>query len=221
MSKCFQELEEVRAFELLRSSRDRGNYLLMKEARIVAMTCTHAALKRREMVALGFKYENILMEEAAQILEVETFIPLLLQSPDTTTGVSRLRRVVLIGDHHQLPPVIQHTAFQRYGNMEQSMFSRFVRLGVPLVQLDQQARARPSIAELFRWNYSNLGDLKHVIESSTDFSLANPGLPFEYQCINVEDYFGKGETIPSRNIIQNMGEAEYAVALFMYMRLLG
>ncbi|TPX49552.1 hypothetical protein SeMB42_g02582 [Synchytrium endobioticum] len=221
LSKIFQELEEVRAFELLRSARDRGNYLLMKEARIVAMTCTHAALKRREMVALGFKYENVLMEEAAQILEVETFIPLLLQSPDTNTGVSRLRRVILIGDHHQLPPVIQHTAFQRYGNMEQSMFSRFVRLGVPSVELDQQARARPSIAELFRWNYSNLGDLTSVIDSNKEFRLANPGLPFEYQCINVEDYFGKGETIPSRHVIQNMGEAEYAVALFMYMRLLG
>ena len=43
------------------------------------MTCTHAALRRRELVQLGFRYDNILMEEAAQILEVETFIPLLLQ----------------------------------------------------------------------------------------------------------------------------------------------
>lgn len=28
---------------------------------------------------LCFQYDNILMEEAAQILEIETFIPLLLQ----------------------------------------------------------------------------------------------------------------------------------------------
>ncbi len=53
----------------------------MKEAKIIAMTCTHAALRRAELVALGFRYDNILMEEAAQILEVETFIPLLLQVP--------------------------------------------------------------------------------------------------------------------------------------------
>ena len=33
------------------------------------MTCTHAALKRQELVELGFKYDNILMEESAQILE--------------------------------------------------------------------------------------------------------------------------------------------------------
>jgi len=43
------------------------------------MTCTHAALKRRDLVEAGFQYDNILMEESAQILEIETFIPLLLQ----------------------------------------------------------------------------------------------------------------------------------------------
>ena len=51
------------------------------------MTCTHAALKRQELVELGFKYDNILMEESAQILEIETFIPLLLQTP--LDGVNR------------------------------------------------------------------------------------------------------------------------------------
>lgn len=58
---------------------DRVNYLMTKQAKIVAMTCTHAALKRREFLQLGFKYDNLLMEESAQILEIETFIPMLLQ----------------------------------------------------------------------------------------------------------------------------------------------
>jgi len=71
--------QEFRAFELLRSGRDRSRYLLIKEAKIIAMTCTHAALKRRDLVEAGFQYDNILMEESAQILEIETFIPLLLQ----------------------------------------------------------------------------------------------------------------------------------------------
>lgn len=44
----------------------------------------------------------------------------------------------MIGDHHQLPPVIKNMAFQKYSNMEQSLFSRFVRLGVPTVDLDAQ-----------------------------------------------------------------------------------
>ncbi len=45
IEKIFTELEEIRGFELLRTSHDRANYLLTKEAKIIAMTCTHAALK--------------------------------------------------------------------------------------------------------------------------------------------------------------------------------
>lgn len=47
--------KEFRAFELLRSGLDRSKYLLVKEAKIIAMTCTHAALKRHDLVELGFK----------------------------------------------------------------------------------------------------------------------------------------------------------------------
>ena len=42
----------------------------------------------------------------------------------------------------QLPPVIKNMAFQKFSNMEQSLFTRFVRLGVPTVELDAQGRAR-------------------------------------------------------------------------------
>lgn len=45
LQKLFEELEDVRAFELLRHASDRANYLITKEAKIIAMTCTHAALK--------------------------------------------------------------------------------------------------------------------------------------------------------------------------------
>ena len=34
---------------------DRINYLLVKEAKIIAMTCTHAALRRKDFVELSFK----------------------------------------------------------------------------------------------------------------------------------------------------------------------
>merc|ERR1711935_1032507 len=111
-------------------------------------------------VELGFKFDNILMEESAQILEIETFIPLLLQNPQD--GFNRLKRWIMIGDHHQLPPVIKNQAFQKYSNMEQSLFTRFVRLGVPIIQLDMQGRARPTICELYNWRYEKLGNLPHT-----------------------------------------------------------
>ncbi|CAG10389.1 unnamed protein product [Tetraodon nigroviridis] len=218
IKKIFTQLEEFRAFELLRSGLDRTKYLLVKEAKIIAMTCTHAALKRHDLVELGFKYDNILMEEAAQILEIETFIPLLLQNPED--GYSRLKRWIMIGDHHQLPPVIKNMAFQKYSNMEQSLFTRFVRLGVPTVDLDAQGRARASLCNLYNWRYKHLGNLPHVQELP-EFQVPNPGLTFDYQLINVEDFNGVGESEPNPYFYQNLAEAEYAVALFMYLRLLG
>lgn len=40
---------------------------------------------------------------------------------------------------------------------------------------------------------------------------------FRFQFINVEDFEGKGESQPTPYFYQNLGEAEYCVALFMYM----
>jgi intron-binding protein aquarius len=214
----FQELEEVRPFEILKTQGDRINYLLTKQAKIVAMTCTHAALKRKEFLEMGFTYDNLLMEEAAQVLEIETALPLLLQRAED--GQSRLKRVILIGDHHQLPPVVKNTALQKVSKMDQSLFSRFVRLGAPYVELNAQGRARPSIAALYNWRYRDLGDLPRVATQPA-FLAANPGFAFEYQLIDVPDFLGRGEHESVPHFYQNLGEAEYLVSVYQYMRLLG
>lgn len=218
IEKIFSELEDIRPFEILRSARDKANYLLIKEARIIAMTSTHAAMRRQEIADLGFHYDNVVMEEAAQITEIENFVPLALQNPKD--GDLSLQRVVLCGDHLQNSPIIQNLAFRQYANLEQSLFLRLVRLGVPTVMLDQQGRARPSLASLYRWRYPSLGNLSNVL-TSPEFHKANAGFRYDYQFINVLDYKGKGEMEPTPHFIQNLGEAEYAVAVYMYMRLLG
>lgn len=218
ISRIFSELEDVLPFEILRRDRDKANYLLTNEARIIAMTSTHAAMRRGEIANLGFHYDNVVMEEAAQITEMESFIPLAMQKPKD--GQMALQRVVLCGDHYQNSPVIQNFAFRHYANLEQSLFSRLVRLGCPVITLDQQGRARPSIAALYQWRYPNLGNLPHV-ESLREFQTANAGFKYDYQFINVPDYKGRGESEPTPHFIQNLGEAEYAVAIYQYMRLLG
>lgn len=218
IEKLFKDVEECHAFELLRNMHDRCSYLVTKHSRIIAMTCTHAALQRKNLVNLAFRYDSLIMEEAAQVLEVETLIPMLLQQPER--GVSRLKRVVLIGDHHQLPPVIKNHAIQKYGRLDQSMFARFVRLRVPTIDLNLQGRARPSIACLYNWRYRDLGDLQAVLQGS-EYIKSNPALTYDYQFIDVPDFQGKGESQPSPYYYQNLGEAEYVVALFMYMRLKG
>lgn len=218
IEKIFSELEDIRPFEILRNSRDKANYLLVKEARIIAMTSTHAAMRRQEITHLGFHYDNVVMEEAAQITEIETFIPLALQK--SKDGDLPLQRVVLCGDHLQNSPIIQNLAFRQYANLEQSLFLRMIRLGVPTIELNQQGRARPSIARLYSWRYKELGNLP-IVETAAQFKKANAGLRYEYQFIDVPDYKGVGEAEPSPHFIQNLGEAEYAVALYQYMRLLG
>ena len=218
IEKIFSELEDIRPFEIIRNAKDKADYLLVKEARIIAMTSTHAAMRRQEIAGLGFHYDNVVMEEAAQITEIETFIPLALQ--DSKDGKVSLQRIVLCGDHYQNSPIVQNLAFRQYANLDQSLFLRLVRLGVPTVNLDQQGRARPSIAKLYKWRYDSLGDLP-IVESKPEFQRANAGFRYEYQFINVPDYKGVGESEPTPHYIQNLGEAEYAVAIYQYMRLLG
>lgn len=218
VSKIFSELADILPFEILRRERDKTNYLLTNEARIIAMTTTHAAIRRGEIATLGFHYDNVIMEEAAQITEVETFMPMAMQKP--TDGQLPLQRVVLCGDHFQNSPVIQSLAFRHYANLEQSLFSRLVRLGVPTIVLDQQGRARPSIASLYQWRYPKLDNLPEV-QTQEEFLKANAGFKYDYQFINVPDYKGQGEAEPTPHFIHNLGEAEYAVAIYQYMRLLG
>ena len=219
IKKIFDRSAELRAFEVLRSPREKGNYLMLKEARIIAMTSTHAAVRRHELAQLGFKYDNVVIEEAAQLLEIETFIPIVMQKTQDD-GTSRLKRVILIGDHNQLPPVVTNRLFKYFSNMEQSLFMRFIRSGVPTIQLDKQGRCRPDIADLFRPYYQNLGDLPAVIQGD-EYRLANPGFAFDYQLIDVPDYMGQGEVTPVPNFYQNLGEAEYVVAVYSYMRMIG
>ncbi|KAL8688950.1 MAG: hypothetical protein Q9218_005264, partial [Villophora microphyllina] len=218
IERIFTELEDIRPFEILRTSRDKANYLLIKEARIIAMTSTHAAIRRQEIADLGFHYDNVIMEEAAQITEIENFIPLALQNPKD--GQLPLRRVVLCGDHLQNSPIVQNLAFRQFANLEQSLFLRFVRLGVPTITLDHQGRARPSIAKLYKWRYPTLKNLPNVL-TEHQYLRANAGFRHEYQFINVLDYKGKGESQPTPHYFVNEGEAEYAVAIYQYMRLLG
>lgn len=218
ISHIFTTLSEIRPFELLRSQRDKSNYLLLHTARIVAMTSTHAAMRRSEISSLGFRYDNIIIEEAAQITEIEGFIPFALQKPKD--GDIPLKRIVLVGDHLQNSPVVQNQAFRLYANLDQSMFSRLTRLGVPTILLDAQGRARPSLAALYSWRYPKLHNLPLVSERN-EFLRANAGFRHPYQFIDVQAYKGKGEAAPVPHVVHNLGEAEYAVAIYQYMRLLG
>ncbi|KAF0710160.1 Aste57867_5611 [Aphanomyces stellatus] len=211
VARLFAELADLSALEVLRTPKQRGDFLLIKHARVIAMTCTQAALSRERFIAMGFAYSTLVMEEASQVSEIESLVPMLLQSKPA------LERVVLLGDHLQLPPVVQNIPLKQFSKLDQSLFTRCVRLGVPLVQLDQQGRTRPSIAALYKWKYKNLTDLDRVTQLP-EFKTANAGFRHTFQFIDVA---GGSEVSPRPQAYENHLEAMYIVQVFQYMRLVG
>ncbi|RHX99443.1 hypothetical protein DYB25_006198 [Aphanomyces astaci] len=211
-ARLFDELATLSALEVLRTPKQRGDFLLVKHARVVAMTCTQAAMNRSRFIDMGFQYQSVVMEEAGQVSEIESLIPMLLQK---TT--SQLHRVVLFGDHEQLPPVVQNRPLADFSKLDQSLFTRLVRLGAPTVQLDRQGRTRPSIAALFKWKYKHLTDLTSVT-SAPQFTTANAGFRHTFQFIDVP---GGSETSPRLHAYENHLEGLYLVQVYQYMRLIG
>jgi len=215
----FTELKELALLEILRSNKERGNYLISQQAKIIAMTSTHAAMKRKNFLEIGFEYDNVIFEESAQIMEIESFIPLVLQNSRFQGKQPRLKRVIMLGDENQLPPIIKNTNYQKLSNLEQSLFTRLLRLNTPHVKLTHQGRCRESILELFQWKYEKLLSLPVV--SIGDYSKMNCGFLNEYQFIDVPEIQGVGETCPNPHFYQNIAEAEFVVSTYMYMVLKG
>jgi hypothetical protein len=140
----------------------------------------------------------------------------------TTSSVLTISfvQIILIGDHHQLPPVVKNQAFQKYSHLDQPLFTRFIRLGVPYHELTAQGRCRPSIAKLYNWRYRALGDLPHV-RTLPRFRTPNAGFAYDFQFVDVRPCRGPGESTPSPHFYQNVDEAEFVVRVYMYMRLIG
>lgn len=63
-----------------------------------------------------------------------------------------------------------------------------------------------SLCNLYNWRYKHLGNLPHVQELP-EFQVPNPGLTFDFQLINVEDFNGVGESEPNPYFYQVSGSA--------------
>ena len=78
----------------------RINAELFGEARVIACTLVGSANRLLE----GQKYNTLFIDEAAQALEAASWIP-----------IRRVRRVILAGDHCQLPPTVKSLAALKAG----------------------------------------------------------------------------------------------------------
>ena len=129
--------------ESLRSRADaielRINAELFGEARVIACTLTGAANRLLE----GMKFPTLFIDEAAQALEAACWI-----------AIRRAGRVVLAGDHCQLPPTVKSIEALR-GGLGRTLMERIVELHPSAVTLLRvQYRMNEAIMRFpSRWFY--------------------------------------------------------------------
>ena len=112
--------------------------------KIVGMTITGASINNALVKLL--MPEVVLVEEAAEILEPQLLVAL----------TPNLKHLIMIGDHHQLPPQVNTYNLKKKYHFDTSMMQRLVEGQLPFVQLTLQNRMRPEIAELLEDIYPNL-----------------------------------------------------------------
>jgi len=76
------------------------------------------------LVNLNLSYDSIIMEESGQINEIESFITFTLQK-----NLSKLKRIILLGDENQLPPIVKSQAIRSQCLYHISLFNRLIKTG--------------------------------------------------------------------------------------------
>ena len=105
---------------------------IIDTAEVVCATCIgvgHRMLEKR-------RFPNLLIDESTQATEPSTWVPIMRAS----------RRLVLVGDHCQLPPTVISKRAEEDG-LGRSLFERLVDLGIEPHLLTTQYRMHPTIAE--------------------------------------------------------------------------
>lgn len=136
---------------------------LLQNSEIIACTlvgASHPTLR-------GKRYKTVFIDEAAQALEPACWIPIL-----------RADRVVLAGDHHQLPPTVKSFEAGKAG-LSKTLFEKCIQHHPQTaVMLQTQYRMHEDIMRFSaRYFYEN----KLVADVSVATALLEPGmLPFDF-----------------------------------------
>ncbi len=133
----------AKELESYRYLKEKFEYEVLEEARIVCCTCSTASQK----ILQNFAFQNVFIDEAAQCSEPETLIPLTLGA----------KKVILVGDDKQLGPIFNCEEVKSAG-LDRSLFERLLPR-VKHEMLDYQYRMHDLIAEFPSKNFYD-GKLK-------------------------------------------------------------
>ena len=112
---------------------DAAKMLVLNEANIVCTTLSCAGYSMFSQLKQGF--DTVLIDEAAQAVEMSTLIPLKYAC----------RRLILVGDPNQLPATVFSDHAMKH-NYEQSLFQRLQIGGQRVAMLTTQYRMHPQIS---------------------------------------------------------------------------
>lgn len=127
----------------IREARTLEDYIvdeLFKTVQVICctpVTSTHRGLARK-------KFNTLFFDEASQALEPTVWIPLL-----------KCKRLILCGDHFQLPPVVKSLAAKK-GGLEETLLDRCIELKGTVTLLNRQYRMNKIIMGFSnKWFYGN------------------------------------------------------------------
>ncbi|CAE7249359.1 UPF1 [Symbiodinium sp. CCMP2592] len=145
------------------SERYDATRRILKQADVVCVTTIASATALLKRLQFG----AILMDEAAQTTELSALVPL---------AHLRADRLVLVGDHCQLPAAALSLEAETRG-LTLSLFQRLVLRGFPSFFLDTQFRMHPSIAE-----HSSDAFYDAKLLSGVSAAMRPPPAGFEWPC---------------------------------------
>ncbi|KAG2010053.1 RNA helicase [Coprinopsis cinerea AmutBmut pab1-1] len=177
--------------------RRKARFEIIRDADVICSTLSgsgHEAL-------LDQTFEMVIIDEAAQAVELSSLIPLKYES----------KRCIMVGDPQQLPPTVisQQAASKKY---DQSLFQRFFKKSPKAVHLlSIQYRMHPEISRFPSKAFYNdrIQDGPNMKELTARPWHAEPLLGI-YKIFNVN---GNAEEGP-QNSLKNRAEVEVATALY-------
>ena len=168
---------------------------ILEHAQVICATCVGAGGRLLD----SRRFPLVLLDEATQATEPASLIPL-------TKGA---RHVVLVGDHHQLPPTVISRRAEEDG-LACSLFERLVSLGAPSTMLTTQYRMHPVIrewpSERFYGGQLEDGILAEERVAPAGFVWPDWNAPVAFIPVD-----GAEDTSPDGASKQNMDEAGLAV----------
>lgn len=164
------------------------------------MTSKYAAINSKSLSENCLNFDTLLIDDCNLIPEIEALLTLTAQA-----NTSNLKRVGLFGHEFGGRPQCFNEVLRESGATV-TLMDRFISSGFTKTT---HLSGQPNYQSLwYKFFKSPEMPASKIFKNSVQF-------------VHVPSILGKGEEMPMRNYIQNLDEAEYAVAVFQLLRLKG